>query len=278
MSLLPQPVVSSDALVLRTWDTGETSVIASLLTAGHGYVRVIAKSARRPRSALRPLVQPGRLVNLEFGLVAGRELQYLRGGGVLLDPLARAGSLEKSAYLLAAVELVDRCRLAGTGGTGLFALCEGFVRMLSCAPPGGEAGLFYALELALLARQGVAPSLNACAACGAALPPEAAGLRFSPALGGAVCRTCGGLREGDAGRRLRPESWRALRELAGRGPAVPPPAPSPRPVARDVGILLHHFLGYHLPGYRLPAALDLLRRPYARPAPPAAAAREGTSR
>ena len=28
---------------------------------------------------------------------------------------------------------------------------------------------------------------------------------------------------------------------------------------REVGGHLHRFLGYHLPGYRLPAALDMLR-------------------
>ena len=35
-----------------------------------------------------------------------------------------------------------------------------------------------------------------------------------------------------------------------------PVAPEDR---REAGALLHRFLGYHLPGYRLPAALDLLR-------------------
>jgi DNA repair protein RecO (recombination protein O) len=266
MSLLPQPVASSDALVLRTWPTGETSIIASLLTRDCGYVRVIAKSARGPRSVLRPLVQPGRLVNLEFTQVSGRDLQYLRGGSLLLDPLARAESLEKNAYLLAAVELVDRCRPAESREEGLFALCEDFLRMLCCAPAGGEAGLFYSFELALLARHGVAPALESCAACGAPLAAEEGEVLFSPAAGGVICRRCRAAREGEAGRSIDREVWRALRELAARRPDGPAPAPLPRPVERELGILLHRFLGYHLPGYRLPAALDLLRPPAAGPA------------
>jgi hypothetical protein len=32
-----------------------------------------------------------------------------------------------------------------------------------------------------------------------------------------------------------------------------------RPLRREIGAHLHNFLGYHLPGYRLPAALELLR-------------------
>jgi DNA repair protein RecO (recombination protein O) len=266
MSLLPQPVATSDALVLRTWPTGETSVIASLLTDGCGYVRVIAKSARSPRSALRPLVQPGRLVNLEFTQVPGRSLQYLRGGSLLLDPLARAGSLEKSAFLLAAVELVDRCRPGGAREESLFGLCEDFLRMLCCAPPGGEAGLFYAFELALLAQQGVAPALEGCAACGSPLAMEEVGGLFSPAAGGVVCGRCRAVQSSGAGRSLDRAAWRALRVLAARRPADPSPLPLPRPVARELGILLHQFLGYHLPGYRLPAALDLLRPPEVGPA------------
>ena len=35
--------------------------------------------------------------------------------------------------------------------------------------------------------------------------------------------------------------------------------PLARSMRRELGALLHRFLGYHLPGYRLPAALDLLR-------------------
>ena len=82
MSVLSRPAASSPALVLRTWNCGETSVIASLLTRDHGFVKVIAKAARRPKSSLRALVEPGRIVNAEFSLDPARELQYLRGGGV----------------------------------------------------------------------------------------------------------------------------------------------------------------------------------------------------
>ena len=110
MSVLPRPVGSDRGLVLRSWPTGETSVIASVLTAEHGGLRLVAKGARQTRSRLRGLVQPGRLVDLEFSLDPARELQYLRAGAVLRDPLAEAPTLEKSAYLLAALELVDRQR------------------------------------------------------------------------------------------------------------------------------------------------------------------------
>lgn len=254
MSLLPQPAVVDAAVILRVWPTGETSVVASLLSRTHGYVRVIAKGARGQRSTLRPLVQPGRLAEVEFGMREGRELQYLRGGRLLLDPLLDSNSLERTAFLLGAVELVDRCRPGGGPEPALFAHCRGYLEMLSSCGQGGEAPLFYAFELGLLELQGVAPALDRCSACGRGVG-GGGGLRFAAAGGGVVCRSCRDAGEGRGGRPLDAAVLEALRGLADA--ASPPPLT--RRVAREVGILLHEFLGHHLPQYRLPAALDLLR-------------------
>lgn len=261
MGILSQPATASDAVVLRTWPSGETSVVASLLTERHGYVRVIAKGARSARSALRPLVQPGRLAALEFGLDPRRDLQYLRGGQLVLDPLAAANSLERTAFLLAAVEIVDRCRPSGAREERLFDLCRRFLQVLSCAAPGGEASLFYAFELALLDLQGLAPVLDSCAGCGAGMPSRGGvGLDFSPEAGGAVCPDCAAAGAGRDGRRLGRDVLGIMRALARADALAKPPEPDRRQ-AREVGILLHGFLTYHLPEYRLPAGLDLLRAP-----------------
>ena len=232
MSVVAKPVAASRAVVLRTWPTGETSVIAALLTEAHGYVRVIAKGARGARSALRPLVQPGRLVDIEFGLQPERELQYLKGGQLLLDPLLTANSLERTAYLLSALEIVDRCRPSGVTETRLFDLCRRFMEVLSSDDAGAEAPLFYAFELALLRLQGTAPVLDRCVSCDGDPARAGTGLRFSPAAGGVVCGGCvaadpenGGRR---AGRHARPDGRR--RHGCGAGP---PPVPGDRnPAAR----------------------------------------------
>ncbi|MHB8078651.1 MAG: DNA repair protein RecO [Candidatus Krumholzibacteriia bacterium] len=259
MSLLPQPVAATDAIVLRAWPTGETSVVAALLTARCGQLRVIAKGARGAGSALRPLVQPGRLVSVECGLDPRRQLQYLRAGGVLLDPLAGGNSLERTAFLLAGLELVEQCRLAGDREAGLFELGREFLTMLSCAPREGAARLFYAFELALLQLHGLAPVLEGCAACDSSLPRAAgAAVRFSPAAGGVICGACAAAGRGRDGRPLAWETLVGLRELAA-GPAAAVACAAPAWRERETGIVLHGFLGYHLPGYRLPAALALLR-------------------
>jgi DNA repair protein RecO (recombination protein O) len=272
VGIVTKPSAATEALVLRAWPCGETSAVASLLTRDHGYVKVIAKAARRPRSALRALVEPGRLVSVEFSLDPGRELQYLRGGGVDLDPLGEAPTLERSAYLLGALELVDRCRPAGalvrddpSGAADLFGVCDAFLRML-CSSAGPEPALvFFAFEWALLERHGVAPELACCCACGRVRADVApATRRFSAAEGGLLCGQCarGGADEGC--RPLGDEALMLFAALArgldgapgSEGPGYPAPEPATR---REVGGHLHRFLGYHLPGYRLPVALDLLR-------------------
>lgn len=256
MSVVAKPVAASRAVVLRAWPTGETSTVAALLSEDHGYVRVIAKGARGARSALRPLVQPGRLVDIEFGLQPERELQYLKGGQLLLDPLLAANSLERTAYLLSALEIVDRCRPSGVIETRLFALCRRFLEVLSSDEAGAEAPLFYAFELALLRLQGTAPVLDRCVSCDRDPTDAGAGLRFAPAAGGVVCGACAAANPEHGGRPLAAGVFAAMRSLTAAGGSST--ALSRRP-SREIGILLHGFLTYHLPGYRLPASLDLLR-------------------
>jgi DNA repair protein RecO len=230
-------------------------------------VKVIAKSARQPRSTLRPLVEPGRLVNVEFSLDPGRELQYLRGGGVELDPLGTEPTLERSAYLLGALELVDRCRPAGAlvrddpgGSADLFGVCDAFLRMLSSSACPDPALVFFGFEWELLARHGVAPELLQCCACGHERGGlVAATLRFSAAEGGVMCGECarGGADAG--GRPLGDEALSVLLTLGELGMEGTRGLAPEAATRREVGGHLHRFLGYHLPGYRLPAALDLLR-------------------
>jgi DNA repair protein RecO (recombination protein O) len=269
MSVLPQPSVSCDSLVLRAWPCGETSVIASLLTRDHGYVKVIAKAARRPQSRLRALVEPGRLVAVEFSWDSRRELQYLRGGSVEWDALGPGVTLEQSAFLQSALELVDRCRPAAgtdadtgdhTAATDLFGICDRFIRVLSSPSCPRPDLAFFAFEWQLLDRHGVAPEVAGCTSCGRAQAElQAHGMWFSPAEGGAICGTCAA---GDGVNRGKPLGAAALKifeRMASGRLDLAGPAAFERPLRREVGAHLHNFLGYHLPGYRLPAALDLLR-------------------
>jgi len=269
MSVLPQPVASCDSLVLRTWPCGESSVIASLLTRDHGYVKVIAKAARRANSRLRALVEPGRLVSVEFSLDPRRELQYLRGGSVDRDPLGPGSTLEQSIFLQAALELVDRCRPVPGGidgetdhasSTAMFDICEAFIRVLSSRSCPRPDLTFFGFEWELLARHGMAPAVAGCVGCG--LPTaqiDVVNIWFSPAEGGLLCGKCAGQTGVRRGKPLGQEALEIFVLLAAGQLELTDDIPFGRPLRREIGAHLHNFLGYHLPGYRLPAALELLR-------------------
>ncbi len=188
--------------------------------------------------------------------------------------MAHGADLERSAYLLGALELVDRCRPLSTplsssdqgGGDAsddLFGVCGAFVRVLSSGSCNRPA-LFFAFEWELLVRHGMTPEVTDCVTCGRLLAErDISSLRFSPAEGGVVCGTCsarGGVNEG---RPVGAEALECLRTMARSEnrleTAATGSAALARPMRRELGALLHRFLGYHLPGYRLPAALDLLR-------------------
>jgi DNA repair protein RecO len=260
--VFPDPSTMSPGLVLRTWPTGETSVIASLLTRDHGYVRVIAKGARGPRSRLRSLVQPGSLCELEFSWREDRDLQYLRGGQSLASPLQDNPTLERSAYLMAMVEMLDRCRLDDGQARELFDFCRNYLRVLSCQPDGCEVSRFYAFELAFLGANGVAPDLEECPGCGVVTDQANAGFfAFDIAQGGLICTSCAATYARSAERRIQPATRRYLLDLQNSGSDAGLIAVPDRRVRRETGVVLHHFLVYHLAGYKLPAALDMLKEP-----------------
>ncbi|MBT3317607.1 DNA repair protein RecO [bacterium] len=255
MTTISRPVISSEAMVLRVWPTGETSVIASLLTEETGFVKVIAKGARNSKSNLRSLVQPGTIVDIEYTVVEGRDLQYLRGGSASPGASKASLTLEKTAYLLAIVEIIDRCKPTGKDAD-LFHLCRRFMEVLSSLPSSVNASAYYRFLLELLNMQGLAPTLNRCSNCRSEILNDRAVVHFfSYSSGGIVCADC--LDTGKAGRELTPPVYSNLRKLLEQGIDTGPPVA--RQVDRETGIVLHRFLEYHLPDYRLPTALDMLK-------------------
>jgi glycyl-tRNA synthetase alpha chain len=159
------PLLSSDALILRTYKVGETSKVVVLLTRERGKSARWRKGARsgRPRyqSALEPLSE------VRVGLYGRQGAELLRMGQCeLLRSAFRAGErgLTEALHLSYFAELPGRLRPGGRGGG----------RRLP-AGPGGRGGgpggtdtgvLARYLEAWLLKLHGLYPPLDRCAACG----------------------------------------------------------------------------------------------------------------
>jgi len=132
--------------------------------------------------------------------------------------------------------------------------------VLSCAPVGCEVAGFYAFELALLYVQGTKPQLDSCCECSSTITELGdMPLWFNYAAGGVVCRDCHAAGQVSGSRSLTEQVRATLAALADVQFATWTPPVLSREVSREVGIAIHYFFAFHLPEYRLPAALDLLR-------------------
>lgn len=181
------PLLSSDALVLRTYKVGETSKVVVLLTRERGKLRAVAKGARsgRPRyqSALEPLSE------VRVGLYGRQGAELLRLGPCeLLRSAFRAGErgLETALNLSYFAELLDAFAQEGEAEDDVYRLALTVVR----AAEGGTdtAVLARYLEAWLLRLHGLYPPLDHCAACGAGL--GAGALDYDAHARGFVCSSC----------------------------------------------------------------------------------------
>lgn len=80
-------VNSEPGFILHTWPFKETSLVAEVFTLRHGRVALIARGARRPRSASRGLMQPFTALALSwFGKHELRTLHEVEWQGGLVPP------------------------------------------------------------------------------------------------------------------------------------------------------------------------------------------------
>ena len=70
-------IVRTDAVVLRTLDYSETSLIVQLFTRQHGRIAVLAKGARRPKSKFGATLQPMAYVQVVYYYKESRGMQTL---------------------------------------------------------------------------------------------------------------------------------------------------------------------------------------------------------
>jgi DNA repair protein RecO (recombination protein O) len=206
------------ALVIARRPLGEADLVVTLLTADHGRLEAVAPSGRRSRRRFGGCLEP-------FGRIEAVLSEARRPGGMWR--LEEARSLQPHAAiqtgLVAIAQAAYLCELVHAftregepAGAFLERLERGLGELEAGPLPAAELRRF---ELDLLGRSGLAPSLAACARCGAA---ESARWAQDADLTGVLCERCA------AGQplALSAAGLRLLRELqAGRAaPEVPPEA------------------------------------------------------
>jgi DNA repair protein RecO (recombination protein O) len=182
--------LTTEALVLRAVDLGESDRVVHLLTPETGRIAAIAKGARRSVKRF-----PGTLdffnqlhVQLERkrGVAQLARLEHARLLRAFHGLREDAGRFALGCYLL---ELLDR--LAPEDGrrgdlAALYRFALDALGAIDALPP--EPRLRALLELRLLAAVGLRPELARCVRCGN--PIQTPRAQFWIAEGGAICASC----------------------------------------------------------------------------------------
>jgi DNA repair protein RecO (recombination protein O) len=176
--------LEDDAVVLRTYKSGESDRIVVLWTRSHGKVRVLAKGIRKTTSKLGGNLEPLAYVTVDLvksrgDLYIARHVQHRERLTTLRTSYARINA----GY--AVVEVVDAIPSDDVADEGIFDL---LVRVLltlddeTFDPALVPASFFFRL----LAHDGSQPVVDCCVNCGREGPLVA----FDAAVGGTLCAQC----------------------------------------------------------------------------------------
>lgn len=220
-----------EAVVLRTHRLGEADRIVVLATQGRGKVRAVAKGVRKTRSRFGGRLEPTSHVALQ--LYEGRTLDTVTQAESLSVFTAIRADLERTSDAMALLEVVDQVSQEGEPNPALYRMLVGGLRALDAAASPVLVGSFY---WKLLALEGVAPILDACARCGA---DDAELVAFELSEGGALCRAC---RRGPP---LGPAALALIRQILGGDLARALAAPA-GPATSEVAQLATRALEHHL--------------------------------
>jgi len=244
-------IVKDRALVLKTFGYGESSVIAVLLTRGHGKMRFLAKGARSSASPLRGSLRTGTICEIVFYYRPERGLQLIKELEMADSCEARGEDFERLCLFQAALELVDRSIVEREADEKVFDTTESFVRFLpEAADPWA---LFFVFEIGFLKMAGSFPSTASCGCCGRTLEDEAFAVDAGSGL--VSCAACAG----SGARTLSAHSSAIVSRIERLGFEAARGLRLGRAERKEIGSLIHHLFASHIDGYRLPYALRLCK-------------------
>lgn len=101
-------ITKTEAIVLRTVEYQESSIIATLFTHKHGKIAVIAKGARKPKSKFSAFLVPGQMLEVVYYMKQTRQVQTLSDVSYLkkLDNIRM--DLQKMALATITLELTSQ--------------------------------------------------------------------------------------------------------------------------------------------------------------------------
>ena len=187
--MIRRGLYKTDAVVLNSYDFGESDRIIAFCTRDFGKLKGVAKGARRSKKRFVGKLDPPCLVSLVFFHNDGSELVRVEEVSLLEaynDLKADIEILSEACYLL---ELTAEMTREGVVSRGVYELLIVFLRMLG--ERGARPAALRFFEIKLLTLLGLMPHMEGCVVCRSPFGANGASPSvFSSDRGGAVCGSC----------------------------------------------------------------------------------------
>ena len=221
-------VLTSEAVVLRTWPLHEADLIVSFFTRDYGRMKGVAKSALKSRKRFGGALEPMTVARAWFAEKPRQELVRLDQLEILRSPLATPVDLVRVTVLSFFAELLDEVLPEHDPQETVFRLLVSVLEQTTVEQPWMPLTYF---SLWMTRLMGLLPDVAHCTACGEAL--KAGEVYFQSYADGLFCA----LHRGSGANALSGDSW----QLAQRMLRTPVSAFAGEPWPRRRGTDLRRF-------------------------------------
>jgi DNA repair protein RecO (recombination protein O) len=185
------PDFSTQAVVLRSVDYGDSDKIVTLFTSGYGKISAIAKGAKRSMKRFGGTLELFSLVNVVWSRRRGTGFPFLKEATAIRPPDRIRRNIFKTAYASYWTELIDKWIEKGDRHYAIFELLSYVLGRLDDSEI-DDSLLSMFFQVKFLALCGFSPNLQVCSVCHKPLDAFFGNrLYFSRIKGGVVCSGCG---------------------------------------------------------------------------------------
>lgn len=199
------PVLTSEAVVLRTWPVHEADLIVSLFTRDYGKLRGVAKSALKSRKRFGGALEPMTVARAWFAEKPKQELVRLDQLEIISSPLAVPVDPVRLGALSLYAEVLDEALPDHDPHETIFRLVLAVLEQTMANAQPWMPLTYFSLWMTRL--MGLLPDLAHCTVCGEALKPDA--VWFNSHTDGLFCAVHRHASDGQ----LSPDSWMLAQKM-----------------------------------------------------------------
>ena len=202
-------VLSSDAVVLRTWPVHEADLIVSFFTRDYGRVKGVAKAALKSRKRFGGALEPMTLARAWFAEKPRQELVRLDQLEIIRSPLSAPVDAARMAALSFYAEVLDESLPEHDPQDAVFRLVASVLEQTAAVESDliqpWMALTYFSLWMTRL--MGLLPDVMRCMVCGE--PLHGAEISFSSHADGLFCA----LHRNGSGHALSADSWQLAQQM-----------------------------------------------------------------